>query len=592
MATQVGRTSNNGSEISSPSPLENLEEPTRERAPWVMSRRKFLGGMGSSIALGSLAYAGWRGFRLGSASASPLNPLNGKRPNIILIVTDQERYPQHWPEGWAEANLPAHNRLQQNGLTFRRHFCSTSMCSPSRSTLFTGLHPAQHGVVSTLTEGGTNSPNEPTLPVNIQTMGKMLGAAGYNIVFKGKWHISKGTDGGTPTREDVAAYGFNEWEPNSVASTIEQADFAGGCTDWDRKITDQAVEFLSDLPATPEQPFMLYVGLGNPHDVLSYPESWDECMEIDGEQCCNYAGFNLDQGISAPVTVYEDLSSKPTAHAQVRNILNLAFGLLVTPDQIVRYANFYAGLTKMVDEQVGRVLDAIPEAVRDNTIVIYTSDHGEMGMAHGALRQKAFNMYEETVNVPLIIHNPQLFPTARVTDSFASLIDLMPTLATLGQVSEPQKYTFMGHDLTPLLSDPDQLVQNEILFTFDDIYAGSANGPAHNPITGAEIPRPPKNIRAIFVHDEDDGEWKYARYFDQKGVEPPQFEMYHLRNGQGDPVDPFELDNLANKVSPYYNDPLIVAKREELAQRLQALEEERLQPLPSNDVYMPIVVSP
>lgn len=591
MATQVSGKSKQGFEISSSPLQENLEEPATERIPWIMSRREFLGGMGSSIALGSLAYAGWRELRLGSVSDAALNPFNGKRPNIILIVTDQERYPQHWPEGWAEANLPAHNRLQQNGLTFRRHFCSTSMCSPSRSTLFTGLHPAQHGVVSTLTEDGTNSPNEATLPLNIQTMGKMLGAAGYNVIFKGKWHISKGADGGTPTTEDVAAYGFNEWVPNSVASTLEYSDYAGGCSDWDRKITDQAIEFLSSLPAIPEQPFMLYVGLGNPHDVLSYPEFWDECMEVGGEPCCNYAGFNFDQGISAPVTVYEDLSSKPTAHAQVRNLLNLSFGLLVTPDQIARYANFYAGLTKLVDVQVGRVLDAIPEAVRDDTIVIYTSDHGEMGMAHGALRQKAFNIYEETVNVPLIIHNSQLFPTPRVTDSYGSLIDLMPTLATLGQVPEPEKYTFMGHDLTPLLSDPDQPVQNEILFTFDDIYAGNANGPVINPITGVEVPRPPKNIRAIFVHDEDDGEWKYARYFDQNGVEPPQFEMYHLRNGQGEPVDPYELDNLANQVSPQYNDPLIVAKREDLAQRLQALEHERLQPLPAHGVYMPIVSS-
>lgn len=264
MATQVSVTPNHGSEVSSLDKLENLDKPPSESASWLMNRREFLGGMGSSIALGSLAYAGWREFRLGTASAVPLNPFNGKRPNIILIVTDQERYPRHWPEGWAEANLPAHNRLQQNGLTFRRHFCSTSMCSPSRSTLFTGLHPAQHGVVSTLTEGGTNSPNEPTLPVNIQTMGKMLGAAGYNVVFKGKWHISKGADGGTPTTEDIAAYGFNEWEPTSVAGTIEQADFAGGCADWDRNITDQAIEFLSGLPAAPVQPFMLYVGLGNP----------------------------------------------------------------------------------------------------------------------------------------------------------------------------------------------------------------------------------------------------------------------------------------------------------------------------------------
>jgi hypothetical protein len=191
--------------------------------------------------------------------------------------------------------------------------------------------------------------------------------------------------------------------------------------------------------------------------------------------------------------------------------------------------------------------------------------------------------------VPLIIHNPQLFPAARVTDSYAALIDLMPTLATLGQVPDRGSYTFMGHDLTPLLSDPEQLVQNEILFTFDDIYGGNKNGPVLNPITGAAIPAAPKNIRAVFVTD-DDGEWKYARYFDAQGVEPSQFEMYHLRTGQGLPVDPFEIDNLANEASPNYNDLLIAAKRQELAQRLQALEEERLQPLPGYGSHLPFIV--
>ena len=566
---------------------ETVDAPAAENSHWTVNRREFMGGMGSVLAAGSLAYAGWRGM-VRSASAAAPQPFAGQKPNIVLIVTDQERYPQHWPEGWAAANLPAHNRLMQNGLSFRRHFCSASMCSPSRASLFTGLHPAQHGVVHTLTEDGSFSPHEPTLSPHIQNMGKMLGTAGYNVVYKGKWHMSKGADGGSPNSEDVAAFGFNEWEPTSVASTIATSDFAGGCADWDRKITDQATEFLSRQSGAGEQPFMLYVGLGNPHDVLSYPEFWDTCEEGAGGECCNYKSFDFEHGISPPVTVYEDLHSKPTCQEQVRNLLNLSFGILITPTQIERYVNFYAGLVKRVDEQVGRVLDAIPEEIRDNTIVIYTSDHGEMGMAHGALRQKVFNIYEETVNVPLIIHNPQLFPEAHITDSYAALIDLMPTLATLGQVPDRESYTFMGHDLTPLLSDPEQFVQNEILFTFDDIYAGNSNGPFINPITGAEVPAAPKNIRAVFVTD-DDGEWKYARYFDSQGVEPSQFEMYHLRTGQGLSVDPFEIDNLANEANPNYNDPLIAAKRQELAQRLQALEEERLQPLPGYGSHLPFI---
>lgn len=559
------------------------------KEPKRVTRRKFLSGAGSTLAAGSLAYSGLTRTGLKMAAAQG-DLFNGEKPNIILIVTDQERYPREWPQGWAEENLPAHQRLKGNGLSFNRHFCSAAMCSPSRSTLFTGLHPAQHGVVNTLTEGGTFSPQEPTLPTNIQTMGKMLGSAGYEVIHKGKWHMSKGSDGGDPTTDDVAVYGFNAWEPTSVANDTKVANFGGGCADWDMKVADQAIEYLSNRTAGDQNPFYLSVCLGNPHDVLAFPNTWDTCVDDGDAECCNYKGYDFDQGISMPLTVFESLENKPTCHAQLRNAANLSLGLIITPTEIKNYVNFYAGLTALVDEQVGRVLDAIPEEIRDNTIVIYTSDHGEMGMAHGTMRQKAFNMYEETVNVPLIIYNPQLFPEAQETDAYASLIDLMPTIAALAQVSDNQDLVFKGNDLTPLFSMPDQPVQNEILFTFDDIYAANPNGPIINPVTNEETPGQPKSIRAIFTDDQD-GQWKYARYFDEFGAVPEQFEMYQLRNGLGLPIDPYEIDNLANENSIRYDNPEIVAKRQELAERLQALEEERLQPLNGYNAYMPVVLN-
>ena len=270
-------------------------------------------------------------------------------------------------------------------------------------------------------------------------------------------------------------------------------------------------------------------------------------------------------------------------------------GSLITEEEKTRYVNFYAGLIKQVDAQIGETLAAIPADIRDNTIVIFTSDHGEMGMAHGGLRQKSFVMYEEATNIPLIIHNPVLFPAPKVTDAYASLIDLMPTLATLAQVPNPEKWTFLGTDLSPLLTAPDTTVQNELLFTYDDIYAAAKNGAVVDPVTGEEIPNPPKNIRAIFTQDTD-GEWKYAQVYVPSGnpneeidgvkVED-QYEMYQLRDGLRIPVDPFELDNLANPASPKYNDPIVAAKREDLAARLRKLAEEQLGPVGS--AYLPFV---
>jgi hypothetical protein len=106
------------------------------------SRRKFM-----QRAVGAMAAAGLSPLTTPQAEGGPA--ANGKRPNIMLIITDQERSPQYWPADWAETNLPNRKRLADHGLTFTRAFCNTAMCSPSRTTLFTGLYPAQHGVEHT-----------------------------------------------------------------------------------------------------------------------------------------------------------------------------------------------------------------------------------------------------------------------------------------------------------------------------------------------------------------------------------------------------------------------------------------------------------
>lgn len=131
------------------------------------------------------------------------------------------------------------------------------------------------------------------------------------------------------------------------------------------------------------------------------------------------------------------------------------------------------------------------------------------------------------------------------------------------------------------------------MFTFDDDQIGQINGIPTTP-QGQPLVAYPYYIRCIIANDPD-GQWKYARYFDPTGVEPEQYEMYHLRDGQGNPVDPDELDNLAH-VPPAATMttkmakallPTYVDKRAELAQRLAAPEAERLQPL--SYTYMPLV---
>lgn len=542
---------------------DDASAPAQDLAPR-LSRRTLLKAGGAALLGGAATLAGVplpaaQGARRPSAPASLRS-----RPNIVIIVTDQERYPRHWPAGWADVNLPNRKRLADKGLNFTRAFCNTCMCSPSRSTLFTGVYPAQHGVIYTLTSGGSLSPGEPQLPVDIQNMARMLASAGYNVHYRGKWHLSKGDDGGKPSAADVAAYGFQGWQEPDSGENTDPEGFGGGVANHDSAYAQQAADFLAtQTPATTaSRPFALIVSFVNPHDVLAYPRTVDD----DAIYAADSAKYNQGIAWTDIPTRGEDLANngKPSTHAQTLQYLNLGLGLLLPPPALDRqnYVNFYAYLHKIVDAHIGTVLDALEaQNLEDSTVVIRTSDHGELGLAHGGLRQKMYNAYQEAINIPLTIANPVLFPTAQTTSALASLVDIMPTLATLAEVPNRGAWIFKGVDLSPLLANPAASVQSAVLFTFDDENAGSPNPQS--------IVQQPNHIRAIY-----DGRWKYARYFDPAGQEEPQYELYDHQ------TDPDELQNLAGQ-NP--------TKQAEMAGKLAALEADRLAPAALHRAYLPLI---
>jgi len=518
-----------------------------------MSRRNLLQRTGILLTASSLWPAQRRRTPAPIPTTSQALP---EHPNLLFIITDQERYPRWWPAGWVATNLPNRQRIAANGLTFTQAFCNSCMCSPSRSTLFTGLYPAQHGVEHTLTTGGTLSATEPKLPLTIQNMAKMLASAGYNVHYRGKWHMSKGSDGGDPSSPDVAAYGFSGWVPPEAGEDTDPNNFGGGCANRDAAYATQAADFLSNADPNATTPFALIVSFANPHDVLAYPRSWDQQDDND-PNCFNYKGSAPDcfnQGIGLPDTYTESLTNnfKPTTHAQTLNYLAIGLGTLLGPKDPERYVNFYAFLQKVVDQHMGTVLDALEAkaGLKEKTVIIRMADHGELGLAHGGLRQKMFNAYEETMNVPLVIANPLLFPQPATTNALASLIDIMPTLATLANVPNRQQWTFKGRDLTPLLTDPTAAVQDAVLFTFDDQNAGAKNG--QNVVTQ------PNHIRCL-----REAQWKFVMYFDPTGATTPQYELYDLVN------DPTELHNLANAANTaYYNPTKVTEMQAKLATKM------------------------
>ena len=117
-----------------------------------------------------------------------------KKPNVVIIITDQEREVMHWPDGWAEANLPARRRLMAHGLHFTRAQCNTAACSSSRATFLTGLYPAQHGVknlVNISDPDDKEARRRGFLSSHLPNLATVMAAAGYHVVLKGKLHVTR-----------------------------------------------------------------------------------------------------------------------------------------------------------------------------------------------------------------------------------------------------------------------------------------------------------------------------------------------------------------------------------------------------------------
>src|SRR4051812_13699317 len=179
-----------------------------------LTRKAFLKSSTASAA--GMLLGPWALDALAAAGSAP--PL--KDMNVVLFVTDQERAIQHFPRGWASKNLPGLTRLQKHGLTFDNAFTNACMCSPARSTLLTGLMPAQHGVRYTLEQDmPADQYPQVELSTRLVNLGRVMAASGYRVVWKGKFHCGKpAAADGTWAPSDVGRYGFARWNPKDAGA--------------------------------------------------------------------------------------------------------------------------------------------------------------------------------------------------------------------------------------------------------------------------------------------------------------------------------------------------------------------------------------
>ncbi len=464
-----------------------------------------------------------------------------RQPNIIVLMTDQERYHTHWPGGWVEANLPAFKRLQRHGLTFHRAYTAASECSPSRAALMTGQFAPANRVARTFLWPGL-----PELRQRANIGSLLRDHAGYHVVWKGKWHLSfpqnanPGSGGDDWTAADIAEferrYGLAEWNPPDAGNAIQPnqpsvfgnfnglATLGGGRPNNDGRYVDgvtpgatgqtqgvggeSVLQFLARA-GNLDRPFCLFVSLVNPHDIGFFPDGWKE----GGYRREDFASL----GVELPPNFNDDLSTKPAIQQKARAALNLKAPLKTASEQR-DYVNFYAYLHKIVDRHIMTILDALDaQGLTERTIIVRLADHGELGLSHG-MREKSYSAYEEMIHIPLVVSNPILFPEPRETQAFYSHLDLLPTLMELAGAPQLAAHA-LGRSMGPVLRDPSASVQESILFSYDDVF-------------GLPVGAAGANLRAL-----REGDWTYAVYFGVDGA-GLDYELYDLG------ADPLQMRNL------------------------------------------------
>ena len=375
--------------------MSNSKHSRRDKAS--LSRRDFLktGAVGSAALLSRRSYAA-----PASAKAS--------RPNVLFLITDQQGLDTLSAYGCPGVHTPHLDRLAASGVSFMQSHSTNPVCSPARSSMFTGRMPSETGVVK----------NGLPIREDIPNMGQLLGQEGYDSVYVGKWHVPQSYTRFIPGFE-VIPVGNN-----------------GHGTLLDRSVSRACEGYLRNRSGS--DPFLMVASFLQPHDIcqwtsmhkqapdkLPYPEIADELPPLP-------PNFKFDP--QEPKSVANQRKSQRTDWSEL---------------QWRYYVWSYYRMVEEVDAEIGRVLQALEDSGQaENTVVVFTSDHGE-GRGRHQMIVKNY-LYEEALKVPLIVSAPgRIGEGVQDNEHLVSGIDILPTVCDFVGVKIPSDIT--GSNLRPLL---------------------------------------------------------------------------------------------------------------------------------------------
>ncbi len=403
-----------------------------------------------------------------------------RRPNVLVVISDQLHHAALGCAGNDGIETPNIDRLASQGVRFENALCPTPFCSPTRASLMTGLFPHQHGIINNVRN------DAPGLNPDLPTTEEALSNAGYMARQFGKWHLGEKTrvpayaqdpernyrqyfrsiarEMPAPPDGPVSRVGRPIFPIDAVRTANANFDGNGPSNTWigrtdvpvehteEAWIADRAIETLAELGG---RPFFMTVSFPAPHALWVINEP--------------YYGLHERQRISLP-------ANRSSVRDVDRTTPAWRFGQLLGEEGMREYLGVYYGMVSMMDANFGRILAELERlGETDNTLVVFTADHGDMQGGHGMYDKTSYSMYEETTRVPLLLRYPARIPAGKTIKTHAGTCDISPTILDYLGVGVAE--TLAGQSLRAYIDDSEDM--DRPMFAERDRSAWGSEGPPH-----------------------------------------------------------------------------------------------------------------
>lgn len=400
-----------------------------------LNRRRFLkasAAPGIAIALGSMIKA-HGAHEFGSSGAT------GNRPNILWICTDQQRYDTIRALGNKHIRTPNIDKLVQSGTAFEHAYCQSPICTPSRASFLTGMYPSTiHACINGNDHWAEAAP----------LVTKTLADIGYDCGLVGKFHLSSAMAHEPelrPKDDGYRRFWYSHAPHQGIGKGNQYTDWLTSIGQDYRKLkkkhgyipakwhqttwcADRAIEFMKEER---KGPWLCSVNIYDPHGPFDPPQEYIDRFDID----------------SLPEPLFRESDLAAQERLEAINFQTKA-RRPAYPDARLTLAKYWAQI-ELIDENVGRMLDVLEQTgQRESTLIIFTSDHGEMAGDHG-LNKKGCRFYEGLVRVPLVFSWPGRIKQGLRSNALVELVDIAPTLLELTGLSIPE--TMQGRSLLQIL---------------------------------------------------------------------------------------------------------------------------------------------